>query len=631
VPEPDPLERIWIGKDERAGIAVPERKDVPPPPHWRLEAIAHTPRPRSLTVSRDGRTAVFVEDRDTSDLFVLDLERPGAAPERLTTGRDLAPSWEDTQPRISPDGTTVAYADGGHVWLVPTAGGVPRKLVAGGGPVWLADDRLVISIEHEEVDATTRSTRLAVVGVGDPFPRRLARDHDGGLDALGDEEEPAVSPDGAEVAYAFVPRNDLRRAEIRVVEVVTGRVRALTGTPDMADRSPAWAPDGTSLVYVSERSGWQELHAVDRGGGNDRQVTDERADFSQPAWRPDGGRIAAVRGRRNRFDLVLVDPQSGAVEPVSAGGTWARPAWTASGDLVAGYEDHATPTELRRVAATAGAEPAAVHAPAPLAVKRAPHVKPEEVAYESFDGLEIPAFLFRPPNASADAPVAAIVVPHGGPTSAYTDDHDPRAQYFVAKGYAWLAPNFRGSTGYGREFERRNHGVWGVDDTKDCLAAADYLRTLDWVDGDRLAIVGGSYGSYLATLAVTDDPEHRFRCAVAMYGDVDIVTSWALGDRSGAQDLERMMGHPATARAAYRAGSPVHRLENVQVPILIAHGERDDRVHPQQSEEHVAALRRLGKTFEYVTYPTEAHGFLRAGPQLHFHRRLERFLDWYLM
>jgi dipeptidyl aminopeptidase/acylaminoacyl peptidase len=631
VPEPDPLERIWIGKDERAGIAVPERKDVPPPPHWRLEAIAHTPRPRSLTVSRDGRTAVFVEDRDTSDLFVLDLERPGAAPERLTTGRDLAPSWEDTQPRISPDGTTVAYADGGHVWLVPTAGGVPRKLVAGGGPVWLADDRLVISIEHEEVDATTRSTRLAVVGVGDPFPRRLARDHDGGLDALGDEEEPAVSPDGAEVAYAFVPRNDLRRAEIRVVEVVTGRVRALTGTPDMADRSPAWAPDGTSLIYVSERSGWQELHAVDRGGGNDRQVTDERADFSQPAWRPDGGRIAAVRGRRNRFDLVLVDPQSGAVEPVSAGGTWARPAWTASGDLVAGYEDHATPAELRRVAATAGAEPAAVHAPAPLAVKRAPHVKPEEVAYESFDGLEIPAFLFRPPNASADAPVAAIVVPHGGPTSAYTDDHDPRAQYFVAKGYAWLAPNFRGSTGYGREFEHRNHGVWGVDDTKDCLAAADYLRTLDWVDGDRLAIVGGSYGSYLATLAVTDDPEHRFRCAVAMYGDVDIVTSWALGDRSGAQDLERMMGHPATARAAYRAGSPVHRLENVQVPILIAHGERDDRVHPQQSEEHVATLRRLGKTFEYVTYPTEAHGFLRAGPQLHFHRRLERFLDWYLM
>ena len=495
----------------------------------------------------------------------------------------------------------------------------------------ISDARLIVSIEHEESDATTQTTRHVVIDVADPFPRRLAKEHAGDLDGLGDEEEPAVSPDGAEVAYVFVPRSDLKRAEIRVVEVVTGRVRALTGTPDLADRSPAWAPDGAGLVYVSERSGWHELHAVDRGGGNDRQLTDERADFSHPVWRRDGGRIAAVRGRRNRFDLVLVDPGSGTVERVSAGGTWDRPAWTAGGDLVASYEDHATPTELRRVTAAADADARAVHAPAPLMVKRAPHVAPEEVAYESFDGLEIPAFLFRPPDASADAPVAAIGVPHGGPTSAYTDVHDPRAPEVVAEGSAWLAPNFRGSTGYGREFERKNHGVWGVDDTKDCLAAADYLRGLDWVDGDRLAIVGGSYGSYMATLAVTDDPEHRFRCAVAMYGDVDIATSWALGDRSGAQDLERMMGHPSTARAGYRAGSPVHRLENVQVPILIAHGERDDRVHPQQSEEHVAALRRLGKTFEYVTYPTEAHGFLRAGPQLHFHRRLERFLDWYLL
>ena len=91
------------------------------------------------------------------------------------------------------------------------------------------------------------------------------------------------------------------------------------------------------------------------------------------------------------------------------------------------------------------------------------------------------------------------------------------------------------------------------------------------------------------------------------------------------------MGPPAAAREAYRAGSPFHRLENVDVPLLIAHGERDERVSPKQSEQLVAELRRLGKTFEYVTYPTEAHGLLRAGPQLDFYRRLERFLDWHLM
>ena len=100
----------------------------------------------------------------------------------------------------------------------------------------------------------------------------------------------------------------------------------------------------------------------------------------------------------------------------------------------------------------------------------------------------------------------------------------------------------------------------------------------------------------------------------------------------GRLDLERMMGSPAANPAGYAAGSPVDRLANVQVPLLIAHGLLDVRVNPAQSAQLVAELRRLGgKTFEYVTYPTEAHGFLRAEPQLHFYRRLERFLDWHLM
>ena len=133
------------------------------------------------------------------------------------------PYWEDTQPRISPDGTTVAYGQEGDVWLVPVTGGVPRRLVEGGGPVWLDDARLLVSIEHERDRAHDPHDRR---DVADPLPRRLARDHDD-LDALGDEGGPTVSPDGAEVAYVFVPRDDLKRAEIRVVDIVTGaRARA---------------------------------------------------------------------------------------------------------------------------------------------------------------------------------------------------------------------------------------------------------------------------------------------------------------------------------------------------------------------------------------------------------------------
>ncbi len=117
---------------------------------------------------------------------------------------------------------------------------------------------------------------------------------------------------------------------------------------------------------------------------------------------------------------------------------------------------------------------------------------------------------------------------------------------------------------------------------------------------------------------------------MAKYGDCDIVTSWAQGDLVGRLDIERMMGRPSDQRDAYHAGSPIHRIDQLVAPILVAHGDHDDRVHPKQSIELVDALRRLGKTYEYVTYTTEAHGFLRAGPFVDFYTRMARFLDWYL-
>jgi len=619
---PEPLQ-VWIGKDEVEGVPSQPRKDLKPPPHWRLEAVAATERPRSLTVGADGRTAVFIQDRDTSDVWLLDLA--DRLPRRLTTGRDPMPYWEDTQPRLSPDGSLVAYADRGHVWLVPTVGGPPRKLVDGGSPAWLGDDRLVVSVERDD------TWRLAAVGAEEAWPKPLCGSElQAGLERHGDEWGAAVSPDGTRVAFCFTPRDDLRRTEIRVADLATGEVLALTGTPDLADRGPAWSPDGGTIAFTSERPGWWEIHLVDAATGKDRQLTDDGADFSELEWHPDGTRLVAVRGRRNPFDLVAVDATDGTVTPLAEGGSWGAPHWTADGAVVATHEDAGTAPRLCLV--SPGNPPEELHAPTPLAVRAAPHVRPEDVTFTSFDGVEIHALLFRPEGATAESPAPAVVYPHGGPTSSYGDEWDGHAQYFLDKGYAWLAPNFRGSTGYGRTFERLDHGDWGVGDTKDCLAAADFLRTLDWVDGDRLGIFGASYGSYMALLAVTDDPEHRFRCAVAKYGDCDILTSWAQGDRDGVQDMQRMMPHPSRAHSAYVAGSPVQRLENVEVPLLIAHGELDLRVSPKQSEELVQALRRLGgKRFEYVTYPTEAHGLLRAGPQIDFYRRLERFLDWYLM
>jgi dipeptidyl aminopeptidase/acylaminoacyl peptidase len=292
------------------------------------------------------------------------------------------------------------------------------------------------------------------------------------------------------------------------------------------------------------------------------------------------------------------------------------------------HEDHRTPPRLVRVSLSGDVE--ILSSPPPAVVTAAAHTSYQEVTYHSSDGLEIHGFLFRPAAADRGA-VPAIVYPHGGPTSAYNDSWDGHAQYFIDKGYGWLAINFRGSTGYGVEFEQANHGVWGVADTEDCLAAADFLAGLGWIDPERIGIFGASYGSYLALTSLAMDPQHRFACGVAKYGDSNIATSWARGDRGGREDLERMMGRPADDREAYRLGSPLWSVSEIERPLLIAHGEQDDRVHPDESAQLVEELKRLGKTFEYVTYPSEGHGLLRAGPQIDFYRRLERFLDWHLM
>ncbi len=605
---------LFVGKDEHGGLPSLPRPDASRAAAWSLEAAVAVERPHHHAVSPDaGRVAVLFDRDDTTDAWTVPAT--GGPATRLTTGRGPVAFWEDTAPIWSPDGARLAYGDDGWLWLVPTAGGLPRRLLEAGAEAWLGDDRLLVTAERDEV------TRLAWCAPDDPWPHALT--------PPAFSAGPAVPvPGGSLVVSEGHPPDDFDRGDLWVIDVASGETRHLCGAPGRRDYGPAVDPRGTVVAYASARDGWDQLCLVALDGSGERTLTAEAADFSEPAWRPDGVALAAVRTRAGCADLVLVDAGTGAVSVLARGGVWSRPQWVEGGALVAAHEDHRTPPRLVRV------EPdgrfTTLLEGVPAAVAAAPYVTPERVTYRSADGLPIEGFLFKPP-AAARRRVPAVVYPHGGPTSFYGDEWDGHAQYFIEKGYAWFAINFRGSTSYGQDFERANRGVWGVADTDDCLAATDYLAGLDWVDPRRLAIFGASYGSYLALTSLALDPQHRFACGVAKYGDSDIATSWAQGDRVGREDLEKMMGRPADAPEAYRAGSPLHRVADITRPLLVAHGERDSRVHPDQSAQLVEALRREGKTFEYVTYPTEGHGLLRREPQLHFYRRLERFLDWHLM
>jgi dipeptidyl aminopeptidase/acylaminoacyl peptidase len=602
-----------VGKDEHGGLPSLPRPDAPRAAAWSLEGVAAVERPHHPAVSPDGSRVAVLLDRDTSDVWALPTA--GGKARRLTTGRPPTAFWEDAAPVWSPDGARLAYGDEGWACIVPAAGGLPRQLLEAGVEAWPDERRLLVTVERDEV------TRLAWCDADDPWARPLTPPAYSAGSATPVPGTPLAVAEGH-------PPDDFDRSDLWVIDAESGEGRHLCGAPGRRDHSPAVDPAGRVVAYASARDGWDQLCLVGVDGTGERTLTAEAADFAEPAWRPDGGALAAVRSRAGCTDLVVVDATGGAVSLLAPGGVWSRPQWGQDGAVVAVHEDHRTPPRLVRV------EPdgkiTTLLEGVPAAVAAAPHVTPRRVRYQSADGTPIEGFLFKPP-AAARQRVPAVVYPHGGPTSFYGDEWDGHAQYFIDKGYAWFAVNFRGSTSYGQDFERANRGVWGVDDTADCLAAADYLAGLDWVDGRRLAIFGASYGSYLALASLALDPRHRFACGVAKYGDSDIATSWAQGDRVGREDLERMMRRPADAPEAYRAGSPLHRVADITRPLLVAHGERDARVHPGQSAQLVEALRREGKTFEYVTYPTEGHGLLRREPQLHFYRRLERFLDWHLM
>ncbi len=594
----------WLGKDEHQGVPSQTRPALDDPPQGRLDAVFAMARPYNLAASPDGSEIAFVlANEGVNDVHVVSAR--GGQPRRLTTDRVLAPYWDDSAPAWSPDGTRLVYESDGDAYVVPATGGAPKRIEGVSPVAWLDDDRIVGTVERE------RSTRLVAVDVADPWPRPFG--------PVGGDVGAIDVGDNGRVVAVFWPKDDFSRSDI-VVADPTGEWEVVAGQPDTRALSPAI--HGSSVAYVIEEDDWRAVYVADLASGEHRLLAKDAADFGELVWSPDGRLLAATRSHRGQSDLVTIS-LDGRVDTVADGGFWESPVW-AGDTLVAVYESFDTAPRLVRLAETR--EP--LFDGAPLSVAAATYQPFDRVTYASTDDLEIEGFLFRPGDTTR--PVPAVVYPHGGPTDAYGDGWDGHAQYFLDKGYAWFAINFRGSTTYGRTFERANHDVWGVADTEDCMAAARYLQSLGWVDPDRIAIFGASYGSYMALTSLVH-PDNPFACGVLKYGDSDILTSWAQGDRGGREDLERMMSHPRDNRAAYRAGSPIHEVERLDRPLLIAHGEMDARVNPKQAEELVEELRKLGKQFEYVTYRQEAHGFLRREPQLDFYRRLERFLDWHLM
>lgn len=608
-------------KYERNGWPSVPRPDLKAPHGWDFSLLTSISRIRNHSLSPDGNQIVYIWDRDDlSDLYLLHHDNQ-TWPERISYNRDPVAYWADEIPRWSPDGKWLAFTLKDHVHLSPTKGGLPQKISdfasSASSPMWMPDSQhLIISVERYE------ATQLLLTDLEGAWPKSLTNDKSG------DAWDARPSPDGKSIAYVFRPFEDLRRLDIRLINLENGHNSPLVSQPEEKNHTPRWAPDSSRLAFLSQRTGFFEIWLADPQTGQITQLTNLGSDVSEIAWSPDGSKLALVINRHGSFELALLTVETAEIHVLhNLPGVHANPNWSPDGKfLTFEFESSIQPPDLYSIQLDNG-EIKQLTFSMPAALKNMHLVMPEVIHYASQDGLQIPGFLFQPKHTNR----AGVVNPHGGPSDQYGYHWDIFTQYLVAKGYILLAPNYRGSTGYGRDYERLNYDNWGIGDTQDCLAAGKFLKTLKGIDANKLGIFGGSYGGYMTNCCLSRDPDEIYACGIAKFGDANLVSSWAQCNRDLRLYSEIFLGHPATHHQVYLNGSTLYQAENIQKPILILHGLEDDVVPPQASEEWVEALKKYGKTFEYKTYSQEPHGFLRQANQMDVYTRMERFLDWYLL
>lgn len=260
-------------------------------------------------------------------------------------------------------------------------------------------------------------------------------------------------------------------------------------------------------------------------------------------------------------------------------------------------------------------------------------VSAEVVRFKSFDDLEIPAIYYKPHQASEENKAPALVWVHGGPGGQSRQNFSSLIQYLVNHGYAILAVNNRGSSGYGKTFFQMDDLNHGDKDLKDCVEGKNWLAQQPEIDGDKIGIIGGSYGGFMTMAALTFAPE-EFDVGVNLFG----VTNWIRTIRSippwweSFKDaLYKEMGDPYSADSVrLREISPLFHTDKVTKPLIVLQGSQDPRVLQVESDEIVAGVRKNGVPVEYVLFEDEGHGFVKKENQIEAYGKVLEFLDTYL-
>jgi dipeptidyl aminopeptidase/acylaminoacyl peptidase len=500
---------------------------------------------------------------------------------------------------------------------------------------------------------------VVVDAAGEGEPRVLVT----GPDFVSD---PRLSPDGARLCWLQWNHPDMPwdGTELVVADLawtaagpeVTGPGMVVAGRPHRAAGpsgrgsgehggsgegesvfQPRWHPDG-SLWFVSDRSGWGNLYRWDGGGvgGDIEPRVRMEAEIAVPQWVFGQSRYAFAGGdrvvftyRRDGLDRLAVAAPDGSVTDLDLPYT-AIASVEADGDraVLVGASATVEPAVVRVDLSSAAAEPEILRPPRDLGLDPAWFSVPEPVSFPSSGGRTAHALFYPPANPEAAPPEGErpplLVLIHGGPTSAARPMLQLGTQYWTSRGFAVVDVNYGGSTGYGRAYMRQLDDRWGVVDLDDCVAAARWLAERGRVDGERLAIRGGSAGGYttLAALAFRD----TFAAGASHFGVADLEALAVETHKFESRYLDGLIGPYPGRRDLYLERSPVHHVEGFDRPLIVLQGLEDEIVPPNQAEMIVAALRANGVPVAYVMFEGEQHGFRQAA---NIRRALDAELSFY--
>lgn len=565
-------------------------------------------------------------------------------------------------PAVSPDGEMLAYLSDesgmNQVWMRPLAGGPARCVTDFPEPVGAiafapksrdllmtvdcgGDERHNLWLLPEDRDTPVSLTRdpdtVHAWGCWSPDGRRVAYTANGRdkaamdvyvldietrtptcvLSDIGYREAVAFAPDGQALMLRD-SRRGMGDQDLFLVDLVTGEATPVAPHAGRAKYTAVrMKKDGTGCYVVTDQGGaflrLAFLSFADRTLTTIAERPDQ--DIDAVAVHADSNRVAYVVNDRGWSRIVVRDLASGGETELTGlpPGVVGSVAFTPDGGaLIVPHEGAATPLDIWRLDPTGATAPVRLTDAPKGTLDRAGFIEPSEVRVASFDGLEVPAHLYLPAGEPPVGGWPAVVVVHGGPEAQWQPTFRADLQWMLANGILVVAPNVRGSTGYGRPYHEADDRHKRMDSVADLKAVRDWLAARGDVDADRLVVYGRSYGGFMVLAALTEHPGD-WKLGVEFYGIANFETllettgPW----RKKLRAVE--YGDPDDGESdLLRRISPFHKLDRVEAPLMIVHAGEDPRVPPGESEMVYSRLRGLGRPVRILRIPHEGHGFARA-------------------